>query len=214
MPVWTQSVEQVCNAALAHIGFPLRIADVYDGSDRSKIVLDIYGQTRDETLRANDWDFAARTVALTLLKSAPTIPGGYGYFPPVTWNPAVNPPLPWLFEYQFPVDCIKVRCVKPQPMFVPNFDPQPHTFTIVNDNSISPPARVILTDVQAALLVYTAQIIDMTTWDVGFADALIAALGKRLAPALAKLSQAGIEGVKMEMAEEAGATSFSERESV
>jgi hypothetical protein len=180
-----QSPADAVNGALVRIGYKLRVGSLTDGSAAAKKALDIYAQTRDELLRQNDWAFAERNVVLTLLKTAPALTnGGYGYIPPVVWNPATNPPLPWIFEYGFPGDCLKVRAVKSTPLFIPNFNPIPTLFAVVNDSSYTPPQRVIVCDVGSAQLVYTGQITDPTTWDADFCEAIIDQLAQRLAPGL------------------------------
>lgn len=180
MVVSVQSPADVANVALVRMGFKLRVGTLFDGSEHAQDVLEIYGQTRDEMLREFDYDFAQRSVALTLLKSAP--PGGY--FPPNLWNPAANPPIGWAFEYAFPTDAIKIRTIKPQPLFIVNADPQPYDFTEGNDSLLTPAQRVILTNVGSAVAVYTGRVTDPTTWDVAFTDALAARLAALLGPLL------------------------------
>jgi hypothetical protein len=197
-----QSPEDVINVALMRIAYPFRVANIYEGSRAAAAALDIYVQTRDELLRQGNWGFAERNVALTLLKQSPQ----GGYIPPNTWNPGSNPPVPWLFEYAYPDDCLKVRAVKPTPLFVPNFDPQPFVYDVANDSYETPPVKVILCNVAAALLVYTGQITDPTTWEADFTEAMAAALARRLAPMLspqpeiAKL-EGGDEAVSKQLAE-------------
>jgi hypothetical protein len=190
MSLTLSSPEDVINDALARIGSRVRIDQIYQGTPASDLALDVYGQTRDELLRQGDWGFAERNIAATLLKSAP--PGGY--IPGVTdWNGTTYPPIEALFEYAYPTDCLKVRSVKPTPLFVPNFDPQPHSFRIANDNYYTTPRKVILCNVPNALVTYTGQVVDPTTWESDFTEALVAALGKRLAASLANLQEKQIE---------------------
>lgn len=194
------SPEDIINDALARIGYRGRITNIYDGSPAANAALNVYAQTRDEMLRQNDWGFAERTVALALLKQAPQ----YGYIPPIVWSTAY-PPLPWLFEYTYPPDCLKIRAVKGTPLFVPNFDPQPNVFNEPNDYSLVPPAKVIVCNVPSAILIYTGQVTDMTQWDTDFVEAVSAALGRRLAPTLVDLNAtklaAGDEGFTRDVAE-------------
>ena len=190
------SPQDLCNIALVRMGWKgPRIASLFDGSDAAKKFLDLYAQTRDELLRNDiyDWGFAERNVSMTLLKSAPVA----GYFPPNTWNPATNPPPGYLFEYAYPADCIKVRAVKPVPLFNINWDPQPSVFSVDNDNAFTPPQRVILCNVPNAVLVYTGQITDPQTWDTGFTAALATKLERYVAAALV-----GVEGAKMAQGDE------------
>lgn len=186
------SPADLANVALTRMGYKLRVGSLYDGSLAAKKILDVYAQTRDAMLRSFDWGFAERNVALALLKQAPA----GGYVLPGSWNPATNPPPPWLFEYAYPGDALKVRSVKPVPIFVPNFDPQPHVFDIANDNNYSPAQRVILCNVPASVMVYTAQVTDPATWDVGFTNDFAAELAKVLGPALV-----GIDSTKVSVPE-------------
>lgn len=201
MALVLSSPADAVNAALVRIGYKLRVGSLYDGSTAAKKALDIYGQTRDELLNQNDWVFAERNVALTLLKSAPV----QGYIPPATWDPALYPPIPWRYEYTYPSDCLKVRAIKPTPLFIPDYDPQPFVYATPNDNSYTPARRVICTMLPAALLVYTGQVTDLETFDVDFTEMLIDALGRRLAPSLASLDvmkiQAQLEANDMAVAE-------------
>lgn len=184
------SPADLVNAALVKIGYRLQIGNLYDGSDAAQRALAIYGESRDAMLRENDWDFAQRSVVLTLLKSAPV-----SYVPPTAWDPATYPPLGWLYEYAYPDDCIKVRTVKPTLIFVPNFNPGPNAFSIANDDNYTPAKRVILSNVENAIGVYTGQVTDPLVWAVDFADAFVDRLSKDLAtgltgPQIAQLSAA------------------------
>lgn len=195
------SPADVLNISLRRMGYRLRVGSLYEGSYAAKQALDLYAQTRDELLRQNDWGFAERNVTMTLLKQAPP-----AYIPPTTWSDAY-PPLPWLFEYVYPLDCLKVRSVKAVPLFIPNFDPQTQVFSVDNDNSLSPPAKVILCNVPNAVLVYTGQVTDPTAWESDFVEALAASLGRRLAPVLANMDAEKLEGP-----DEGASTAIAERE--
>ncbi len=180
MPASVTSPADMINLTLRRIGYNGRVGNLFDGSKAAKAALDLYGQTRDELLRQGEWDFAEVTAALTLLKQAP--PGGYipGFTP---WSTAY-PPLPWLFEYARPSDCLKVRAVKGVPLFLPVMDPQPNVFSVGYDSALVPPAQVIMCNVPAAVLTYTGQPTDPSTWEADFIEALAASLGRRLAPNL------------------------------
>ena len=185
-----QNPEDVINVALVRIGWKNQIGSVWEGSEAAQLSLSIYGQTRDTLMRDGDWGFCQRNVALTLLKSAP---GNNTYLTP--WTSAY-PPLPWAYEYAYNDDILKVRAVKPTPFFIPNFDPQPFVFAIDNDNSFTPPQRVILCNVADAICVYAGRVTDPTTWPSDFAELLTEELGKRLGPALAGLDAAKVEAAE------------------
>lgn len=195
------SVEQLVNQAFDRIGYPEYIGNIYEGTKQSRIALNVYAETRDKLLRNGDWGFSERTVALTLLKQAPP-----AYIPPMAWSTAY-PPLPWMFEYAYPTDCLKVRAVKPVTMFVPNFDPQPHVFDTPNDYSLTPPAKVIVCNVPDAVMIYTGQVTDPGTWEPDFVETVIAALARLLGPSLTNMDVA-----KMEASDEASAKAKAEQE--
>jgi hypothetical protein len=191
MALTYSSPEDVLNDCLVRIGYKRRIGSIWEGSEAAKMALSIYSQTRDDTLMGFDWGFAEGNVAAELLKSAP--PGGYGGLP---WSSAY-PPLPFLYEYAYPADCLKVRAMKPTPVFVPNFDPKPYVWSVDNDNSLTPPAKAISCNVPNAIIVYTRQVTNPQEWESDFCDALSAALARRLAKGLAD-----IDSEKLESADE------------
>lgn len=195
------SPADLVNLSLRRIGYKLRVSSLFEGSFAARQILDIYAQTRDELLMKEEWDFAERNATMTLLKSAP--PGGY--IPPLTWSNAY-PPLAWLYEYAYPDDCLKVRAVKPVPLFIPNFDPQTYVFSVDNDNSLATPAKVILCNVTGAVLVYTGQITDPTGWEADFVEAFAAALARRIAPVLANMDAAKLEAADESVAAAVGDT--------
>lgn len=188
------SPSDVVNVALRRIGYKDRVAWLYDGSKAANVALDIYSQTRDALLRDGDWPFAMRSANGTLLKAAPV----GGYIPPTTWSTAYPPP-GWLYEYQWPNDCLKVRSVKPLQLFGINFDPKPYLFSVSNDNGYTPPQRVILSNVANPIIVYTGQVTDPTTWPQDFIEDLAAELGRRLAPQLATMDAAKFEVADAQM---------------
>ena len=202
MPSSVTSPADVLNVTLRRIGYKGRVGTLYDGSLAAKRALDIYGQTRDELLRQNDWGFAERNLDMTLLKQAPK----GGYIPPTVWTPAF-PPLPWLYEYARPGDCLKIRSIKAVPLFLPNMDPQPIVFTEANDNALNPAQQVILCNVVNAVLTYTGQVTDPTSWEADFVEALSASLGRRLAPELV-----GMEAARLIASDEQVSQQVAERE--
>lgn len=189
MPASITAPEDIVNISLGRIGYKGRIGSFYDGTTAAVKAMDIYAQTRDELLRKDDWTFSRRDIEAVLLKQGP-VNGDYVGNP---WNPITNPPVPWMFEYQYPSDCLKVRTLKPQPLFGPNFNPQPNLFSIANDNNYTPPKRVILSNVENAILTYTGQVTDPSTWPPDFVELVADAIGRRLAPVLANLDAAKME---------------------
>lgn len=174
MPASINSPADVINLSLVRIGYEKRVSNLYDGSAAAQRALDIYAQTRDDLLRDGEWQFCQRMVNATLLKSAPA-----NYFD-TPWNPATMPPQPWLFEYEYPGDCLKVRRLSPQPGFFFNPLPQPTLNQISNDSAYTPARRVILCNIPNAILTYAGQVTDPATMPPDFIEALAAELGTRL----------------------------------
>ena len=190
MPASLNSPADIINAALTRIGYKDRVGSLFEGSKAAKKALDIYGQTRDEMLRMGDWPFAQRDTAGSLIKSAPV----GGYVPPIVWNSSY-PPLPWAFEYAYMSDCIKVLAVKPAPIMIPNFSPQPHLFDDANDGN----QRVILSNVANAVITYVGQVTNPSDMPTDFVEAFVASLARRLAPVLSTLDAAKLEAQDEQM---------------
>jgi hypothetical protein len=207
MAIVLTSPELVCNAALTRVGWTGGlIANMYDGTVQSNAALAIYGQTRDALLRSFDWGFAEFNAPLTLLKTAPV----FGYSPPSTtssWTTSYPPP-PWIYEYQYPADCVKIRTLRSTNPVIPSFDPAPNTYRIADDTSLtSSNTKVVLTNLSAAFAIYTGQVTNPALWDDGFADSLIADLASKLGPLLKE----GAQQQQLEMADEMKTQAAAER---
>lgn len=172
------TVEDLVNQALRRISFPTPIGYIYEGSKASRIAVDVFAQTRDNLLCAKDWDFARQGIVLTLLKVAPV--GGYGLTP---WS-SIYPPVPWIYEYDYPATAMAVRSVRPTPILIPEYDPQPNVFVAANDTALG--QKVLLTNLANATAVITAQITDINQWqDSEFVEAFVDALAVQFQQALA-----------------------------
>jgi hypothetical protein len=155
-----QSPADVVNASLAQIGSKLRVGNLYDGSLPAKKALDIYGQTRDELLRQGEWDFAKVISQATLSGNAA--------------------PPPWLYEFSYPASGLRIRDIFSAGYLTSRNNPLPVLWTVG-----SAIGKVIWANVSPAIVVYTNQVTNPILWEADFAEALIAALGKRLSASLA-----------------------------
>lgn len=184
------TVENLVNLGLRDAGIPLRINDIYEGSEAAKTALEIYGLCRDYLIDSKEWSFSRRRVTLTLLKGPPP-DGGYNFAQPWT---NIYPAPGFLYEYAYPSDTITLRAIIAPPGMMPDLDPLPALWRIDNDQtpvvSGSPPtaagpaARVILCNTTNAMAIYWARITDPAQWDdPGFVEALVDALGKKFAVA-------------------------------
>lgn len=83
------------------IAWPEVLGDLNDGSDHANILLRAYGQCLEQLQRAANWDMCRKEAPLVLLADA-------------TGNTALvgtSVPYPWLYSYQYPTDCVKMRFV-------------------------------------------------------------------------------------------------------
>lgn len=93
----------IVNQALDAIGRPdLELGDLQDGSEAAKISLRAYSQCLQQLLRAAHWNFSRKDAGLVLLADA----SGQ------TENVGVTVPNPnFIYEYEYPTDCLKSRFV-------------------------------------------------------------------------------------------------------
>lgn len=129
----------------------------------------IYAPTVQLLLRELDPDFARRTATLAL-------------------SGAATPIVPWAFEYLYPGDSARLRQVRPPTsgpgaLADPN-DPQPVRANVAFDIISGVNTKVVLTNQQSALAVYTSTSVTETVWDAVFTDAVIRRLANPLAMAI------------------------------
>ena len=72
----------------------------------------ILSQLRDETLRMAPWNGATAFRQLTYITSSSGTPENVSQGTPL-WAPG-QPPPPWAYEYQYPVDCLRPLFIVPQ----------------------------------------------------------------------------------------------------
>jgi hypothetical protein len=91
--------QDVANQALDAIGSEVIISDLEDGSREAQVLLRAYGQCLRQLLRCAHWNFARAQTPLNLLADATG----------QTANVGTNVPIPWVYEYAYPIDCMKIR---------------------------------------------------------------------------------------------------------
>lgn len=146
----------IANMALDNIGAKSVIASLSENSPEAKACKLWYDSSRRQALEAFNWSFARRRLTLASHSDDP---------PEQRWN----------FRYQYPVDCIKAREIE-NPMG-PDADAIP--FTIELDDAAT--AKTILTDLDDAVLIYTADISSTSLFSMFFVDTLSALLASRIA---------------------------------
>lgn len=203
------SVADLVNLSLVRMGYDNLIGSIYEGSKAANAALAVYSQTRDEVMRGFEFGFTERSDTLTLLKQAPD----GGYIPPTVWS-SLYPPLPFRFEYAYPLDAIQIRTVKIAPLFLFEPDPQAQLWSLYNDkapivtNGVAggSPLKTIVCNLENPICVYTGQVTDPSNWEPLFVESFSAALERRLAPVLM-----GMEAVKMAAQDEALSEARAER---
>jgi hypothetical protein len=91
----------VANQALDAMGHETVITDLEDGSREAQVLLRAYSQCLRQLLRGAHWDFARKQAPLQLLADATGQTAGAGSVVPI----------PWVYEYVYPNDCMKVRFI-------------------------------------------------------------------------------------------------------
>jgi hypothetical protein len=141
----------ICNRALSRLGTRATIAALAENSTEARTASIWYAATRDALLRAADWNFARRRVALADLGA---------------------PPSGWAFRYALPADCLRLLRLAPADVGLP-----PPRFEVAGDTT----GRVVLCDEPQAEAIYTAGIDDPTQFDAAFATALVDQLAAHIA---------------------------------
>jgi hypothetical protein len=117
--------EDISNQALDAAGVEFSIGNLEEGSRPAQVLLRAYSQCLRQLLRAAHWNFARKTAPLVLLADAT------GQTPNVGTQVAV----PWTYEYEYPIDSMKVR-------FIP-WNPQSQSVG-VPPNNIAIPSTPIM----------------------------------------------------------------------
>ena len=168
MPAGSTAVS-VVNEALQFIASQKRITSLTDGSPAANAASVFYTPTVELLLRELDPDFARYTFALT----------------PATVTSSI---VPWAYAYSYPSDCLRLRQVRPPGSgtgaLADANDPYPVLANVGFALDATAPVKVILTNQQNALGVYTTSLTTETQWDSVFQDAVVRRLANPLAMAL------------------------------
>lgn len=157
------AVEDFVNMALDEIGYPNHIGDIFEGSPAARVALEIYGQTRDELFQEGEWPFAQREIVLTVVA-------------------AQTAPTPWLYEFNYPADCLRIKYIRPGPLTGGTIDndPQPVLFRPWNDQRPATPVRAILCSLASPVLIYVGKVTNPAAWPPEFIKALVRKLAEKM----------------------------------
>lgn len=131
----------------------MSIGDLSESSPEANQCRILYEPTRDHLLTLHSWRFAKTTRAL---------------------SQTGNQPHEWLYEYDYPNDCLRVHYILPYPpvqngIAVPHEDYEPVPYEVATGASGS---RTILTNDDEAYISYTKQVTDERLFDPLFVQAL------------------------------------------
>lgn len=198
----------ICNQALSRIGTRSTIASLTEASKEARACNLVYQQTRDEVLSMAFWNFAKKTASLSLLKSAPGTPTNQTGA--TQWSSAYPAP-PWLYEYSYPSDCLQFRMIVPQidtgvigtPLMSNFASYAPYVqapwaaviFETATDTDVQgSQINVVLTNQYQAIGVYTMRVENPNLWSNNFVQAMVCAVGAKIAQPLT-----GDKAVRSEM---------------
>jgi hypothetical protein len=148
---------EICNLAIGHLGIAINIANV--DTERSTEALacrTFYEITRDNCLRDFDWGFARQIVALGLVEE--------------------DPNNEWRFSYRYPSNCLLFRRVQSGYRILTNTNQIPFA------QSSDVAGRLIFSDLEDAIGVFTAKITDTSLYTTDFIMALSYRLAMYIGP--------------------------------
>jgi hypothetical protein len=190
----------ICNLSLDGIGARFSVSSLSPPlpAPNAAVVARQYQIRIDALHRAAHWNFARKTLGLSLLKAAQGTPEN----PNGTTLPI--PPFPWQYSYAYPPDCLLMRFLQCNPPQTGGGNPFPagvsttpwlwgnpgYKFVVANDTDAGGnQIKVILTDLEFAQGVYTCRVTNCDLWDAHFQNAAAATLGAWLVNPLARNAQ-------------------------
>lgn len=103
------SVTDVCNRSLQKLGTRTTVTDAEIAGNLSNEAIQFnlcYTECRDKLLRLAPWDSGLKTANLVYITSVPGTPENTSQATNL-WMPGIPSP-PWAYEYQYPVDCLRM----------------------------------------------------------------------------------------------------------
>lgn len=184
---------QIANMALDIIGTRSTIASLTEGSAEANAIARHWDNAVDCCLRSAHWNFARKQIALTLVRDG-------------TQGQAV--PIPWLYEYAYPSDCVLFRQFMPTiqsnpvsgvgvPAPVVAYGPAPRFLPATDSDFNGNPIEVLLTNQPQGIGVYTFRNTNTSMWDGLFVQEVAAYLGARVAIALTGDKKARLDAFQM-----------------
>lgn len=184
----------IINRALLSVGTQAQVSSLNEGSAQANAAATLYTPCFEQLARSAPWNCLRNQVELTLIAAAegtPENPDG---------DTLPLPPVPWLYSYSQPADCLQVRFLVPSlptssggvpvfsvdtgaPTWVPGGGQIPYAVAYAVDANNNP-INVILTNQAQAVCVYTVNQPNPQIWDSLFQAAMVASLAAYFVPAL------------------------------
>lgn len=159
----------VVNETLQFLGQQYQITSLTDGSAAATASNVLYVPTVQLMLREINPDFARIVNALAIA--------------------AGTPPPPWTYQYTYPADCLRMRQVRPPGSGTGSLSDVNNPYPVKSNVGIATVSaaltKVIWSNQQNALGVYTSSSVTEAMWDAVFTDAVVRRLANPLAMALA-----------------------------
>lgn len=159
------TVLDIWNQALSECGARATVAATTELSKEAQTLSIHYSNVRTSVLRGAPWSCARVQVALDVEES-------YLHDP-------VDNQYPWLFSYTYPEDCVQMRYLLRPPSAgttAPGWGVPDRNNRFLPGLNTDGDTRVILTNVESAIGVYTKDLTDVNLWDQGLQDAIVASL--------------------------------------
>lgn len=157
------STTRIANMALSHLGARHTIESLIEVTTEAEAAELWYEFSLLQTLESHDWGFARRRVVLTTHSEA---------IPTTSNTPLAGV---WAFKYVYPENCVAVR--KIQNPLAPPLDAVPFEIELNIDGN----EKVILTNMENAVAVYTFDQQEPSLYSAGFVLALSYALAANMA---------------------------------
>lgn len=190
----TGTTLSIINRALLSMGSQSQVSSINEGSPQANAAATLFTPTFESLARSAPWNCLRNQATLSLIAAAQGTPEN----PDGTTLPL--PPVPWLYSYAQPSDCLQVRYLVPSlpsptsgvPLFsvdtgAPTWLPygQQISYAVAyavdaNNN----PINIILTNQSQAIAVYTVNQPNPQIWDSLFQQAMVASLAAFFVPAL------------------------------
>lgn len=109
------STVDIVNRALQHLGTRTTVTSAELSAESTNEAIQanlVLTKVRDQLLRMAPWDCAFNFTNLSWITAMPGTPENQATYTSTTWAKGLPPP-PWLYEYQYPVDCLRACFVVP-----------------------------------------------------------------------------------------------------